>query len=647
MLPTFPWVAAPRAALLALLLVGLCACGSSAPVAPARPAGASPRGHGATVPPTDPPAPARVTPAPVTVTLDLAHPGPPVPARFVGLSFEASTLSHFARFGGHGDLAMLLRSLGPGLIRFGGISADTDAAWVDPLSPRPAWAGWTVTAPMLSGVAAFARRSGWRVLLTVGLAHYDPEAAAREVAAAHFALGQNLAAVEIGNEPDSYATHGLRSPPWGVTQYLAEVAAYRQAIARITPGVSIVGPDVSGSRAFERWGTPFAAAAHPALLTGHHYPLGCHDAAPPSIARLLSPALRRAEGAALDRYESLAAAAGVPFRLDETGSVSCGGRPGVSDTFASALWALDISVRAMTTGIVGINFEGNVLHCNTYTPICARTAARLQSGVLSPQPEWYALLLLRYLVGDRPLRVHVTPAAPGLDVAALLAPGGGAHLVVVNDASAGTGATELRVSVGRRFASARVLALTAPSAGARSGVMLGGAVVRGDGTWAAPRRLPVHRARGGVILVTVPAESAALVTLAPGGARVGRRARVGAVAGAGRGRRAVGRHARRGGRTAGRHARRRGRTVGRHARRRGRTVGRHARRGGRTVGRHARRGGATVGRHARRGGATVGRHARRGGAAAGRHARRPAVRRGRQRSARRAGHRFARRARGG
>ena len=69
--------------------------------------------------------------------------------RFVGLSFEASALSHFARFGGHGNLAALLRSLGPGIIRFGGISADTRAAWVDPLRPRPAWAGWTVTPPML------------------------------------------------------------------------------------------------------------------------------------------------------------------------------------------------------------------------------------------------------------------------------------------------------------------------------------------------------------------------------------------------------------------------------------------------------------------------------------------------------------------
>jgi hypothetical protein len=524
----FPWVAPARATVVALMLGGLCAClcacGSTthaAPRSPSDPGGAgtgvaaSPDPPGSSGGPADPPSPARAAAKAATVTLNLSRAGKAVPGRFIGLSFEASTLDHFAAFGEHGDLATLLRSLGPGLIRFGGISADTRASWVDALSPRPAWAGWTITARTFRGVAAFARRSGWRVLLTVGLAHYDPAAAAREVAAAHAALGPYLAAVEIGNEPDSYATHGLRDGSWSVGEYLTEIAAYRRAIAAITPGVSLVAPDVSGSRAFERWALPVAAAVHPALLTGHHYPLGCRDVPPPSIARLLSPAVRRAEGAALDRYQALAGAAGVPFRLDETGSVSCGGRPGVSDTFASALWALDISVRAMTTGISGINFEGNPLHCDTYTPICARTSARLAGGLLSPQPEWYALLLSRFLVGDRPLGVHVAPVRPDVDVAALLARGGAVHLVIVNDGSSGTGLTTLHVNVGARFTGARILALTAPSLSAQSGVTLGGAAVRRDGSWSAPRRLPLVRAHGGAITLTVPPASAALVTLAP------------------------------------------------------------------------------------------------------------------------------------
>jgi len=518
-----PWVGPLRAVVAALILVGLCACGSTDP--PGAPSTATEAR--ATVPdPPDPPADPKDPPAVSTVTINFAREGATVPARFVGLSFEASTLGHFAQFGPRGDLAGLLRSLGPGLIRFGGISADTRTAFVDRFSPRPAWAGWTVNARTFHGIAGFARRSGWRVLLTVGLAHYDPAVAAREVAAAHAALGPYLAAVEIGNEPDSYAAHGMRDSSWGVSQYLGQVSAYRRAIAVRTPHIAIVAPDVSGSLAFARWALPVAAATRPVLLTGHHYPLGCRDVPAPSIAQLLSPAVRRAEGASLDRFQSLAAGTRIPFRLDETGSVSCGGEPGISDTFASALWALDISVRAMTTGVSGINFEGNVQHCNTYTPICARTPGRLRGGVLSPQPEWYALLMAHLLVGDRPLAVHVAHASSAVDVAALRAPDGDVQLVAIDDATPGTsGAVRLRVKVGGHFAGAQVLRLAAPSLAARNGVTLGGNAVRRNGSWSPPRRMPTVRAHQGAITVAVAPGSAALITLMPARRVVGRAVR--------------------------------------------------------------------------------------------------------------------------
>ena len=41
--------------------------------------------------------------------------------------------------------------------------------------------------------------------------------------------------------------------------------------------------------------------------------------------------------------------------MDETNDVSCEGEPGVSNAFASALWALDYTARAMTTGVAGVN----------------------------------------------------------------------------------------------------------------------------------------------------------------------------------------------------------------------------------------------------------------------------------------------------
>src|SRR5205807_8002457 len=48
--------------------------------------------------------------------------GRAVPRRFLGLSFELSSLEQIAQLATRGDLLTLLRSLGPGMLRFGGVS---------------------------------------------------------------------------------------------------------------------------------------------------------------------------------------------------------------------------------------------------------------------------------------------------------------------------------------------------------------------------------------------------------------------------------------------------------------------------------------------------------------------------------------------
>ncbi len=73
------------------------------------------------------------------------------------------------------------------------------------------------------------------MLLTIGLGHFEPEAAAREAAAAKAALGPWLQDIELGNEPNAYALHGLRSEPWTFVQYDAQIAAYRSAIEAAAP----------------------------------------------------------------------------------------------------------------------------------------------------------------------------------------------------------------------------------------------------------------------------------------------------------------------------------------------------------------------------------------------------------------------------
>src|SRR5208283_4851702 len=175
--------------------------------------------------------------------VDASRLGAPVPRDFLGLSFEMSSLAQVARYADGGDFATMLRSLGHGVLRFGGVSADTRVAWTDGATPLAPWASSAVQVSDLLKLRKLAADSGWRVLLTIGLAQYNPLAAAREALAARRALRGWLAGIELGNEPDAYARHHLRSSPWTFSRYGTQIAAYRRAIEKVAPGIAFVGHD--------------------------------------------------------------------------------------------------------------------------------------------------------------------------------------------------------------------------------------------------------------------------------------------------------------------------------------------------------------------------------------------------------------------
>jgi hypothetical protein len=507
-------------------LAPLCALLVGATLAVALPAAASPRRAEraavarAAKPPGNARARRKASVAPrgplATVSIDPAHPGAPVPVGFLGLSFEMSALPQIARYSDRGNFVTLLRSLGPGVLRFGGVSADTRIAWTDTRTARPTWASGVIDSDDLHELAVLAAASGWHVVLTLGLVHFEPRAAAREVAAAKAALGEWLQGIELGNEPNAYALHAMRPEPWTFAQYAEQVEVYRSAIEAAAPGIPLLGPDVSGSAAFETWGPGEAVRERPLLLTGHHYPLGCEQQPPPSIARLLSTKIRAKELASLDRYLAIARAGGTPFRLDETNTVSCGGVAGISDTFASALWAAGFLPQVMSSGAVGVNLHGNPSRCDGYSPVCAPGAAALSEGALVAQPEWYSLLMLRGLIGDRPLPSTVlrSPRASNVHVAAFVAASGRLDFVVVDDEAPGAAAATVRLRVGGGYAGGSVLSLTGESQAATSGVKLGAREVSSDGEWRAAR-LPGVRVKHGLVTLELAPTSAALVGVAP------------------------------------------------------------------------------------------------------------------------------------
>jgi hypothetical protein len=472
-----------------------------------------------------------VTGTPVSVSVAAHPPGAAVPADFLGLSFEMRSLPTIAGYASRGNLVALLRSLGPGVMRFGGISADEQAAWVGNSAARPGWARVAIDEADLAGLAALARRTGWPVLLTVNLGHYDPPAAAQEAAAARRLLGPYLAGIEIGNEPDLLVGKHLRGPGWGIDAYALQAGAYRTAIQAAAPGTPIAGPDPSTGVAGLRWVRAVASspALRPVLLTDHYYPLSSCGYTP-TVSELLSPNVRRAESDMLSKALSIARARSLPLRVDETNDVSCEGQPGVSNTFASALWALDYAARAMAAGAAGLNFHDLIAKPLAYSPLVVRSPAALDGAgatpPLSAAPEWYGLLAARAFMGPvppggpgaRPLPASVAGAAPGeLSAGALRAPDGQVRIELVDYDPPGSPPLAVQLKVPRDLAGGEVLRLTAPSPASTSGVRLGGRAVAPDGTFTPARALPRVSGHAGSLAVQMPPSSAAVVTLFPRG----------------------------------------------------------------------------------------------------------------------------------
>jgi hypothetical protein len=89
----------------------------------------------------------------------------------------------------------------------------------------------------------------------------------------------------------------------------------------------------------------------------HHYYVG----GPPSSPEMTIPfILRNDPRVAQDADISRAAAAklNVPFRMTEGNTCYRGGKPGLSDTFASALWSADYLLRLASLGYAGVNLHG-------------------------------------------------------------------------------------------------------------------------------------------------------------------------------------------------------------------------------------------------------------------------------------------------
>jgi hypothetical protein len=453
-----------------------------------------------------------------TLSVDRSRPGNAFEPGAVGLSIEARELSTGHLNAGHYRLVRLMRLLGPSLLRIGGNTVDL-SWWTSRGEPPPTWATSIVTPADLGVLRALLIATHWRVLLGVNLGHFEPSRVADEARVAKQILGASLAGIEIGNEPDDFsgAKQDLRSSKYGIGEYLREATSYGQALSAATPGLALYGPALSETRWLMRLGTSLGLYSG---LTQHYYPTGgCPDSPPPSASipaptatGLLSPPVRYREDEVLGLVAQVARnVARTPF-IGETNVVACGGSPNVGPQFASALWALDWSLRAGSRGMKGLSFHGQLGPCGSFSesPVCASNAEAARAGDIQVQPEYYGLLAARQLEGGRfvPTSLIAPGALPNLTTWATLARGATMRIAIDDLATSGP-AQPVRISVPGYSATSEEM-LSGPSVEARRGIALGSASVTHGAEWQ-PRS--GNRQRGHAFRVVVRPASAVIIRL--------------------------------------------------------------------------------------------------------------------------------------
>ncbi len=461
-----------------------------------------------------------------------------IPAGFLGLSIEYPAVLPYTGTDPRAInpvLLQLIRNLTPGQapsLRIGGDTTDW-TWWPTPDATKPRGIRYSLSPNWVNVVAALARKLRARLILGINLELDSTHAASAEARALVNAIGRSsIVGLEPGNEPELYGTFAFYKLPNGKTvtgrpagydfpQYVRDFSRISGAL----PKLPLVGPASGGKHWIPLLAQFLTAEPRVRVATLHKYPLQTCFIAPaqpeyPSVAHLLSASASQGLADSIAPYVGVAHARHAALRIDEMNSDSCGSAPGVSNGFASALWALDAVFQMARVGVDGVNihtYPGATYQLFTFTHRDGRWRAFVA-------PEYYGLQMFAQAAppGSRLLRLSGSLGA--VKAWATRAPDGSLRVALINEYTAQARTVAVRIPGVR--ATGTLERLQAPGLSARTGVTLGGQTFGTDKA-AAPDggaltttgvlagRSSVTRvsktSRGYV--VRMPAASAALLTL--------------------------------------------------------------------------------------------------------------------------------------
>ncbi|KXN83267.1 hypothetical protein AN958_01638 [Leucoagaricus sp. SymC.cos] len=227
-------------------------------------------------------------------------------------------------------------------------------------------------------------------------------------------LGDKLVGMQAGNEPDLYQRHGHRPEPYTPMDYhreFGELIQAMQATGKIPRTNILLGPSLAtGDWVPETmWDTGFIPSYQDNLyaLTVEHYPNNnCH--AQFGTGSYQDPQLNfpsyLTHNAGVDLVRPylnstvIAQTANKPFIMFETNTASCGGFPGISDSYGAALWAMDYGFQMAYS-----NFSNALLHIGGqnvyYNPFTAPPTNQSTFNQWTVGAIYYSVLVLTEAFG--------------------------------------------------------------------------------------------------------------------------------------------------------------------------------------------------------------------------------------------------------
>jgi hypothetical protein len=302
--------------------------------------------------------------------------GPHMPIDFVGLSYEVQQLADPSFFSAQNSgLIREFKALSStGVLRLGGNTSEF-AYWKpkpdfpEPEHPQvrevvgePKAQYYAVTVEAVRNLAEFLEAAGWTCVYGIGMGTNTPGRAAEEAVFVAETLGDRLQYFQIGNEADLFDRH-LRDPKtWSAKTYLQEWLSLSRAIAAGVPAAKFGMPDVAGAVSWlteiaDQW--PSIQAPPRVTTLSHHYYFGGPATNPEvNIPNLLKPATMQKVQNTANIASAAASKMGARVRMTEGNTCYRGGKPGVSDVFAAALWSADYSLVLASNNYSGVNLHG-------------------------------------------------------------------------------------------------------------------------------------------------------------------------------------------------------------------------------------------------------------------------------------------------